>query len=175
MSQKQENSQNPGPPDIPEIKRRIMFHPLQLIGIPLMALIPLLALIGIFGETVQTAQNVTSDFEVNVEYPSRMRDHNEALMQIAVRNLTTETIPLVTVRLPRDYIDSFSEVTMMPDAQAVMADHYEVEFAEVQPGEVYGVRLDLKGEEYGQHEGEVIVEAEGLQSASVRLSTFVFP
>jgi hypothetical protein len=170
-----QDNQNSGPPDAPEIKRRLMFHPLQLIGMPLVILIPVLALLGFFGETQQNRQISSPDFGLYVEYYDRTRYQSEAMVRAAVRNLTDEPIPAVTVAFDRDYIDSFSEVTMMPDVRQITERDYEVELTNLLPGQTYWITLDMKGEKYGQHQGSVTVEAEGLESVEVNLSTFIFP
>ena len=63
----------PQPPQPPEIRRRIAFHRTQLIGVPLLAIIPVLALFGVFGTTTGEARAESAELQMQVRYPTRFR------------------------------------------------------------------------------------------------------
>ncbi|MBI1296719.1 hypothetical protein GC175_17320 [bacterium] len=70
VEQQEEDAQ---PPQPPPIKKRFQFTKAQLIGVPLILLIPILALIGVFDAHLERTTAVAGDLQVTVEYPTSVR------------------------------------------------------------------------------------------------------
>lgn len=169
---KQEISQPPQPPPFP---RKIQLHRVQLIGMPILMLIPLLALFGVFGETFDTLQAGNDSFAMEVTYATRYRYKMSNPVEVSVHNVSAEPLPVVEVRFTTEYIDQFSEVTFTPQAETVTGEFYIVELHDLQPQETRIVNVSLQGERYWRHQGRVIVSAEGVEPIAVTLVTWIFP
>jgi hypothetical protein len=161
----------PEPPPPPEIDRRLRLYRWQWVGLPVLVLIPVLALFGVFGHTRGDARAVTGALELDVQYSTRYRFRDIQPMYARVRNRSTAALDTVTVAFDTAYVDRFSTVTFKPDISRA----YEVELMDVLPGEVRLVTVELQGERYWGHEGIVSVWHAGGDTASARVSTFIFP
>jgi len=157
----------PSPPRIPP---KLRLHPSELLGIPLIAALPLLALLGVFGPEQQAVQRRSGDIEWSVEYPSRIR--YAKIERITVHLENRGETPVSEIRLGFDpgYIHAFADVVFDPEATSP----YLVNIPELGPGESRLVAVQLTAEEYGPRQGWVSVSAGG-NSATAELSTFVFP
>jgi hypothetical protein len=170
-----EEKKDPQPPQPPQLDRKFQLHPYQYIAIPLLFLMPVLALLGVFGETVTTKTGSNEDLTVRVEYTSRIRYKMLAPLTVYITNRTDTPLETLTVRFDRAYIEGFSQVTFTPQAQTVDEDAYVVELQDVQPGETRVVEGDLQAEKYGEYKGSVMVSADGVDSVDVMLEAFLFP
>ncbi|MEP7294119.1 MAG: hypothetical protein ABI835_20190 [Chloroflexota bacterium] len=74
----------------PEIRRRISMYPLQIIGMSLIALIPLVALVGVFGERQAAVESSSAAFTLQAEYPDLFRFKTENNLIVKVRNRTDQ-------------------------------------------------------------------------------------
>lgn len=166
---------NSRPPEPPETSRKIQFHLVQLIGIPLILIIPVLALFGVFGESEEKVGAANSEFEMQVEYPSRFRYKQINPLEVSLRNISSNKIPVLTVAFDRSYISEFSETQFTPDVKDVTGTNYKVELRDIEPGETRRVSVSLQGEHYGLHKGAVTALAENGSKAEVKVSTFIFP
>jgi hypothetical protein len=165
----------PRPPQPPEFERKFQLYPYQYILLPLIFLIPLLALFNVFGETHATHEAASSDVSVQVEYLSRSRHKLSAPIMVYITNQTDAALTDVTVQFDRDYIDAFLWLSFQPVVTAVTDDAYIVTIEEIPPGDTYGVTVDLKVEKIGSFAGMVTVEGDGLDPVSVRLESILFP
>lgn len=172
MSDKQ--SQTPQPPKPPELERKMLFYPYQLIAIPLLLLIPVLALFGVFGETMATAAASQNGIELEVDYPTRMLYHSDQTIEVQVRNTTGSALPLVTVTLDVSYLNGFSDLSFVPSNVVISDDVYRINFENVQAGETRILTIDTVSVEYGSHQGTISVTA-GANGPSVTVSTFIIP
>jgi hypothetical protein len=169
------HSENPPqPPQAPEIETRLRQYPYQWVGIPIIMLIALLGLLGVFGNTTATAEQEGNTLGLTVEYPERMRFRTDNRIVVEVANLGDQALDQVTVHFDEAYIGSFARVTFTPDVQAITDDAYIVALSDLGPGETQTVEVELEGEEYWRRTGEVRASA-GEDSVAVSLSTFVFP
>lgn len=142
---------------------------------PLLILIPLLALLGVFGETFTTLQTANDTFDVQVTYATRYRYKMMNPLEVSVRNLSPASFSVVDVRFAKEYIDQFSEVTFTPQVEQITSDFYLVEIRNLQPGETRVVHVSLQGERYWRHEGHTIIAAEGAEPLAVTVATWIFP
>ena len=159
-----------GPPQPPATTRRFALTGKQKVGLPLMAAVPLLCLLGVFGETGARTTAISSLLEVAIRYPARFRYRQVQALEISVRNRSARTIDTVHVSLDTAYITRFSSVRIEPTPQRA----FVVDLVHVQPGESRLVDAELWGQAYGRHNGRIVVSANG-DSAIATISTFVFP
>jgi hypothetical protein len=165
----------PQPPQAPKIDRRLTIATLQAVGVPLLAIIPLLAVAGVFGVAVQRSSADSGDLSVNVEYPGRTRLHSSGSIKIEVANRGEQARSGVSVGIDRQYVEAFSEVSLTPSVVRVSEGMYVVDIGEVPAAASRAVLVELSPQRYWRHEGTVSVFVEGGESVSVDLSTFVFP
>jgi hypothetical protein len=165
----------PRPPQAPKIDRKLVLDPLQAIGVPLLALIPILALAGLFGIDVEQRSGDSGVLSVNVEYPARTRLQTSGTLTIEVGNSGEQSLTGVTVGVERDYVEAFSEVSFTPSAAGISDDQYVVDLGEVPAGAWRRVVLEFSPQRYWRQRGTVNVSVEGGDSASVDVSTFVYP
>lgn len=159
-----------GPPAPPQTRRRIAFTGKQRIGIPILALIPVLALLGVFGERSTTADARSASLAVSVQYPVRFRYRQTEALQIVVRNISPRVIDTIEVSIDTAYLTRFTGVHLTPEPKAA----FTVQLTGVKPGEQCLVASELQGERYGRHHGRIIVSTPN-DSIVVSLRTLVFP
>lgn len=148
---------------------------LQLIGIPLMMLIPILALFGVFGETVHEVTESGRELEMHVRFPARFRYKMIDSITVSVRNASNQPIKSIHITFDRAYIESFSTVTFIPSVKQVTETVYIVELTDLRPGEVQVVSLSVQAEKYGNHQGVITVKPDGKEGLQARLTTLTFP
>lgn len=170
-----EDQHYPSPPEPPSIKRTLQFHRIQKIGIPILLLLPVLALFGVFGETFQSAHASNTQLTVDVEYPSRSRYKMINPVTVSVENTSSQTLSVVQIHFDRDYIDNFSNVSFTPEITKVTDEVYIVEITDLQPQETRVVSARIQAERYWLHEGNVTAVSGTGQSVSLSLDTIVFP
>lgn len=173
MSKEEQNNQHPPKP--PEFIRKFKFNLVQLIGIPIFLIIPVLALFGVFGESADKVRASSAEFEMQVEYPTRFRYKQVNPVEVSLRNTSSQIIPALTVSFDHFYISKFSETQFTPQVKEVIENSYKVELNYIQPGETRRVSVSLQGEHYGRHNGSITAETERGSRADVNISTIIFP
>ena len=158
------------PPRPPAHDRRLELGRLQLIGIPLLALIPVLAMTGLFGESWTTGSAQSAALGIRVEYPSRFRARLSKPISVVVENRSTEVLDTVEVSFDSTFVDRFPAIVFVPEP----LDAYVVSLANLKPGEQRRVHVEIDGDRAGRHRGRVVARARG-DSAAVELRTMVFP
>jgi hypothetical protein len=159
----------PLPP--PEISRRLAIYPIQGGILSAFAAIVVLAFAGLFGESMNAVSEQNVDFDLEIEYPTRFRYKQLNLAHVYVTNRTSREIDTLSVSFEGRYLDGFSEVTAVPS----FSEPWRVDLTDVRPGEARDIVVELQGEQYGRHEGNVQVFAPNTDTISARLSTFIFP
>lgn len=159
-----------GPTAPPHVRRRIALTRKQRIGIPLMTLVPLLALLGAFGERNATVASRSASLAMSVQYPARFRYRQTEPLEITVRNLSSRVIDTIAVALDTAYVTRFANVRITPEPRTA----FTVELTAVKPGEQRLVAAELEGEHYGRHQGRIMALAHN-DSAIVTVRTLVFP
>jgi hypothetical protein len=134
-------------------------------------MIPVLALLGFFGESWATGEDRTAEISVETRYPSRYRYKTLNSVRLDVTNTSNGILDTVSVEVDTAYLSRFSTVVAIPAFEYP----YLIELTDLGPGETRRVRVELQGEQYGRHRGEIRVSASGADTARVRLSTFIFP
>lgn len=163
------------PPQPPQIRRSITLEKYQLIGVPLLVLLPALALWGVFGVTSASARASATGLEIEVTYPERFRYRMHRELEVTVRNTGGKPLPVVVVSFDRPYISAFSQVQFTPAARSITAEGFEVELDDIPPGGERRVSASLQADDYGRHDGWVTVEAQGGGRSRLPITTIVFP
>lgn len=165
------HSQEPTPPEPPPLERRFRLGRLQMIGVPLLLVLPVLALTGMFGERAGQAAARSAELELHVEWPTHTRYKRADDIAVVVRNASARTLDTVTVTLDTAYLAAFSSRSITPGASHA----WVVELAGLRPGEARQVAVELTAHSYGRHAGPVTATAGGADTARVVLDTFIFP
>lgn len=132
------------PPEPPDIERRLSFHPLQLFGVPLLMLIPILALLGVFGDGHSEAQIAGQRVELRVVYPERMRYKAVRIIGVSVRNTSAEPISGARLVLNREYFSHFTRVAFTPAQDAVDAGAFYFDLPDLLPGDAALVEVEIE-------------------------------
>lgn len=169
-----DSQQVPQLPPAQDFQRKLQFHRAQRIGIPLIMLIPILALLGLFGESYAEVRASGDALELRVEYPIRNRYWMATFIEISVRNTSISAIEMLTVNLDRVYVDSFSETDFTPNVDDTTDEFYQIEFSDVQPNETRRVKIQLRGRDYGRQMGSIRATSD-TDAVEVAVDTFIFP
>ncbi len=162
-------SELPEPPSLPDPPRHVRLYRHQWIGLPLLALIPVLALAGVFGETSAHVQRRSDSLDVAVQYTDRYRYRQSNSLRIEVHNTGPATLDTITLTLDTTFANRFSSVSGIPEFRRA----YEVELTDVRPGERALAVIELKGDRFGRHEGMLHVRAR--ESIDIPLSILILP
>ena len=159
----------PEPPSPPSAPRRIRLYRYQWVGLPLLALLPVLALAGVFGVSWTDADASSESLAVDVRYSNRYRYKQLNRIEVRVRNIDVARLDTVTVALDTALAARFSTVRSVPPFVGT----YRTELTGLEPGEERLVVIELQAERYGRHEG--LLEVIGPDTVALPLSIFIFP
>jgi hypothetical protein len=162
-------------PEAPEIERKLQISRLQWIGMPLIMLIPLLAIFGFFGESFRQVSAASTELDLQINYPTRTRYAVNTPLAVNIRNISAQAMPTVTLRFDQAYVERFSDFTFKPALTRVSAQAYEVELNDVAPGETRRVMVDLKGDQYGRQQGIISASTAAGAAVQTEITTWIFP
>lgn len=157
---------------VPEAPRRLRFHRYQWVGLPLLFLVPVLALLGVFGESEARVEQAGVDLALEVRYADRYRYMQSQRIEVWVENASGTPFDTVVVAFDEAYVRRFSSVTFLTDP----VEPFEVEVLALAPGASQLVWAELQAEQYGRHEGSVRAYVRGrMDTTAVAVSTLIFP
>jgi hypothetical protein len=159
------------PEQPPPIRPRIRMRRGEFIGMCAIALIPVLALAGVFGPELGHARRASGALQLDVRYPSLTRHQLRETLEARVANLSGETLPHVTLTFDPSYISGFSGVSFVPPADRA----YAVELRNLQPRESRLVTVELEAERYGWHRGQIAAFDRSGHVLAAMISTLTFP
>lgn len=158
--------------------RVVRLGPLEWIGIPLLALLPVLALLGVLGpSTAQLSAAVPeANLQVELSYPSRLRHKADGEMWVLVRNTGGSDQRGLTLGLDQTYLERFGRVQALPAAQSLSDSALRIALPALAAGQSARVRLMLEGDDRGRLPGWIELGNEG-GTALARLDfhTLVLP
>ncbi len=157
-------------PDTSSIKPEVQWHRAELIGFIVLATLPILAVFGAFGPTLDEGHVDADGVRIAVEYPARMRFHTVEHLVVRVRNNGSVPLTGVHISFSSTYIQGFTDVVFTPDVEQA----YSVALEHVLPNQSALMSVQLKADEYGWHSGDVSITHNG-QQLSVPIKTFIFP
>jgi hypothetical protein len=160
-----------GPPTVPDIDRRIHLYRLQVVGLTVLAVLPLLAILGLFDQRLDVEVRATPALEVEAEHPTRIRTTREASIRVEVRNRSGEPLDGVYIKLPDDHLGGFGVTGLLPAVSAIG----RIDLPPLEPGESRVVRIGLKAERIGWHRDTIRVVSAAGDDLSIPLRTFILP
>jgi hypothetical protein len=160
-----------GLPPPPEVPRRVMLHGGQWVGIPLLMVVPVLALLGVFGESRRHAAAAGDGLRVEVEYPERYRTGRRSDIVVRVRNVSPAALKGVSVAFDPEYLSDAYNVLFNPPASAP----HEVALPMLEPGAEEEVRVEFEAEHRWWRRGWIRVLQDGSAVAELRIGTLVLP
>lgn len=163
----------PEPPTPPEVPRRLRFHRLQLIGVPLLAVLPVLALVGVFSPRTLEAGGVSGSVGLTVRYPATLRYQMQGRLEIRARNLG-DTPAQLAVEVERQYADRFEGLAFTPAVTEATTGSYRVELGTVPAGASRSVSVEIRADDYWRSSGTVTLRSQDA-AAKVLVGTWVYP
>jgi len=148
---------------------------MQLAGIAFLLVLPVLAVLGVFGESFDSASATDAGIRLQVSYPSRLRYRQDSTLELTVSNTGAQSPGSLSVHFERSYLDRFSGVSFTPQVTLATERAFVIELGTLAPGESRVIILQLTGGQYGRHEGRIWVEQNGSRTAALDLTTLVFP
>jgi hypothetical protein len=142
----------------------------QWIGLPVLVLVPLLALFGVFGDRQRTIAVSSPSLGITINYPERMRYRQSEILEISVLNRGQRVLDTVLVSVDTSYLSRFIDVRSTPSPTM----DFSVPLVAVQPGEARLLSIELTGDRYWRHPATVSA-ATGPERTTVTFSTLVFP
>lgn len=160
----------PDPPEAPQIKRGVEISWRQMLGLLLLAVLPLLALVGMFGEAWRTAHGAAGPLEVSVHYPSAFRYKMLNALDVQLTNRGAVTLDTVSIALDTSYVHGFSTITAVPP----FTGSFTLDVTDLRPGHSTLVRIEIQAERSWRHSGHLIASTAS-DTVRVPISTVVFP
>jgi hypothetical protein len=167
--------EDPQPPQPPQITRQIRVAPLQKVGVPLLLLVPLLAILGLFDESLTTVSASNSHLSIQVEHVTRTRNGQHNPISIRITNLSSQSPVTATVYIDRAYLDHFSDRQFTPQATRLTDTVYEVVLPDLQARETRAIAVESQVEDPGWHTGIISATVSGGEPVQVTVRTFIFP
>lgn len=165
----------PQPPEPPPFERRVRLERLQLIGVPLLALIPLAALFGVFGQRSESVRAVGDGVTLELRYPSLLRYKTALPFEATVHNSGAQPLSQVAVRIDDAWLSHFTRIDLMPQPERLTERHAEIVIDELPPGAQRKVIGVFEAHDRGRHTGQASVAIGGRVAATAELSTLVLP
>jgi|SRR5688572_24511442 len=171
MSKDKQKSEPESPP---EIRRRVRFKKYQIVGLPFLFAIPVLASFGVFDSSRAMASASNKDISLEVAYYDRLRDDAPEPITIVAKNSSQSPLSQLKVQLERSCVGGQKKPQMRPEPNEIDERFVTFVFDNVPPGESRIVEIDAEVGLAGTHEGQIQASAGG-EPVSVRIKTFAFP
>ena len=165
----------PQPPAPPQFPRRLRFGWTQVIGVGLLALLPLAALTGVLGTTEGQAGARSGPLALEATYPATMHYKGSHTVVLDLRNEGAQALRDVRVRFDHAYLSRFAGLQFRPQATRLDEQHAEVALGEIEAGSSRRGVLELQASEYGRPQGSIVAVSADTAPARVQLSTLVLP
>jgi hypothetical protein len=161
----------PGPPGPPDVERRVRLYRGQWIGLPILMLIPILAMTSALGGTRKTLVIDRPGLQAVVDYPTRLRAGQWSEVEVRLRNTSGAALDTVTVAFDPEYFKRFARVSFMPEPAAAP---YRVDLDGLGPESTAVVRVEFEGDLAWRNRGRIGVHHAG-DSTYIQISTFILP
>lgn len=164
------DSERRGPPEPPPGTAQLRLTRLQWFGLPVLFLVPILALFGVLGERFATVHARGAGVALDVRYPDRAHYRQPLSLRVHVRNDSPTKMDTVTVTLDSAFMSGFSDVSV----SATLNGAYVARLTDLAPGESRLLNAMVAGEKAGPHAGFISVTTP-LGTLRAPAATFVFP
>lgn len=159
-----------GPPEAPKIPPRLRFRKVEAFGVAVMALLPIAAIAGAFGPTLEREEARAGSIGVEAEYPSRIRTAMAERITVSLTNEAADPATDIEVAFDARYVNAFSDLGFAPEPHRP----YVFTVDELRAGETQRIEIEVHADEYGRHEGRVAVRHSGGE-AELPLRTLILP
>lgn len=167
----------PLPPRPPDYRRKVSLGALEWIGIPALALLPVLALSGALGPAhARRVVQAPDALRLDVSHPARLRHLGNGHLVVTVTNTASEGAQALTLAFDEAYLARFSTVDSVPAPDAITSGRAWVSLPALAPGERASVHLRLAPHDWGLLKGWVELARPGQPTlARLDFSTVVLP
>lgn len=159
------------PPPPPERLAKLRFSFAQRIGLPVLLVIPALALAGWFGPVSTVGRATHGALDVVIESPNRLHYRQRAIMTVSVHNQGQHPLDDVRLRADTAWLRAFSNATFSP----ALSGDGTVHLGPLPAGETGHVVFAGEGEHAGRHAGALTVSAESADTVRLPLELTIFP
>jgi hypothetical protein len=149
------------------------FTPAQIVGVPLLMMIPVLALFGTFDEKITTVSTSDNQIQLEVTYPERYRYSTDNALTISVENHAEAPLDQLEVTLSREFVDHYKDVKFTPEPVVITDEHYTFRLDNLEPGEARQIHLEFAGGRYGRVRGLITAQSES--HLEQEISLFALP
>jgi hypothetical protein len=151
--------------------RRVHLYRGQWIGLPLLLLLPVLAMAGVFGEGRSTQTYTDQLVRFELDYPTRLRARQHSHITVRVERLAGNAADTIRVEFDPAWLDHFTELTIVPEP----ARPWIVELAGLERGDTAVVRVGLEANSHWRRSGRIRLSHAGGATHDVATTTFIFP
>jgi hypothetical protein len=159
----------PEPPPPPDSPRRAKLYRYQWIGLAFLAILPLLAWVGLLGESWTRVTAAGGALEVVVRYPDRLRYWQVNQIELQVRNNSAMPLDSVRVAIDSAFAFRFANVTSVPPFQKA----FQLAIDRIPPNESRPVVVEMRADRFGRHSGTLTIAA--ADTLRVPLAIMVYP
>jgi hypothetical protein len=166
------------PREVQPYPRVVRLGPLEWIGVPLLALLPVLALLGVLGPSnaEQAVAVPASDLLVELSYPSRLRHKGDGEMRVLVHNTGSAPRRGLLLGLDQNYLERFGRVQSLPPSQSMVSGALRIALPPLAGGESASVRLMLEAGDWGRLPGWIeLGDERGTALTRMEFRTLVLP
>ncbi len=165
------------PPQPPTYRRVVRLGALEWVGIPLLAVLPLLSLTGLLGPSQgRLSVEAPGPLTLELTHPSRLRHKGGGALEIVVINTGTQPAQALSVALDAAYLSRFSRAEATPAAEDIAEGRVRVPLPPLEPGARTNVHLRLEAKDWGRLPGWVeLGTAQRPALARLDFSTLVLP
>lgn len=157
------------PPGAPDIDRRIAFPLWRACGMVGLGAIPVLALAGVLGPSMEHREVAGERVIVAALFPEKSHVDQPQRLEVRVQNLTDAPADL-RVSIDHGWLKAFDHLQPAPPFERA----WVMVLADVPPGAERMATLELAAERPGRHRGVLRVEGPG-EAVELPLHTTVFP
>jgi hypothetical protein len=165
---------DPQPPQPPPMRRRLGVRRTHAVGQLGIVLITVLAVLGVFGASRETADASGNGLAVLVEYTTRTRYTLLEELRVTLASADSGLEGLAVV-VSAPYVEAFSNTSFRPEPSLITREVVIIPVGDIGPGETRVVSGELQANRYWLHDGWVEVRRQGELLVRIPIATFVFP
>lgn len=159
------------PPRAPDVDRHFRVHPYQWIGLPLLFLIPTLAVLGVLGPSRTVERTVIDGALIEIDHPTIAWYGRSDAVRITVSALEeAKAGARLAVRITGGYLDAFREIRYSPEPQGL-----QIILVVPLPGRAHMLIIDGLPHRYGRTRGAIELQLDSAPPVIVPLSTLILP
>lgn len=132
------------PPRAPQLPRQLNLPVGRVMGLILLALLPLAALFGLTDRQGQLSRSAPG-MDLNLSWPAVNRLYRPGLLELSVTGTGPDLLRDVSVSVPLDWLDQFGDVSPIPAAESVEDGRLLVSLGDIPAGETRSLRMELRG------------------------------